>query len=175
MKRRYSVEDFVQLCKYIRNKNPLVSITTDYIVGFPTETKDCFRESLENLAKIKFCYMHIFPYSAREGTYASKLMNIVSDTEKKTRFTATADLISKLQTQYLKQFIGKTVNVLFEKSNETNIQKGHSEYFFMVKLKTHRNLTNQLMKVKITSLKHNQLFGTLIQRDVFTFFHPLEK
>ena len=114
MRRKYSIQEFIDLCNYIRNKNPLASITTDYIVGFPTETERHFNESIQNLEKIKFCYMHIFPYSKREGTAASKLVNLVSDTQKKKRYETIHALMKKTQIQYLKSFTNKVVNVKFK-------------------------------------------------------------
>ena len=70
-------------------------------------------------------------------------------------------LNEKNMNKYQKQFIGKTVHVLFEKTNDPNIQSGHSEYFFKVFVKTKKNLTNKLLKVKITNLQKNHLFGII--------------
>jgi threonylcarbamoyladenosine tRNA methylthiotransferase MtaB len=86
MNRRYTVESFTKLCQYIRSKNSLFSITTDYIVGYPTETNPRFNNSLNNLQKISFSDMHIFPYSHRNGTVASKIKSVVADAEKTKRF-----------------------------------------------------------------------------------------
>lgn len=162
MNRAYAVSDFMKLCQYARSKNPLISLTTDYIVGFPTETVTFFNISLKNLKKIKFCNMHIFPFSNRKNTKASTLNNSVSDTEKHRRFKMINILNKKMQLNYLKQFVGKKVKVLFEKSNESNIQVGHSEYFFKVKIKSNKFLTGQLLKVKIKTLNNSQLFGEII-------------
>lgn len=162
MRRKYTIKDFKKMCTYARNKNPLISITTDYIAGFPTETKKYFDESMENLKKIKFASMHIFPYSKRPNTYASSLNNLVSDNEKKERFDKVQKLKNNMQKQYLRHFINKKIKVLFEKSNEKNIQIGHSEYFFSVKVKTNKALTNRLLNVKIIDIKNNQTLGELI-------------
>lgn len=162
MRRKYSLKEFINLCKYIRIKNKFVSITTDYIVGFPTETSDQFIDSLKNLNILKFSDMHLFPFSSRPFTVASKLKNIVSDSEKKMRFMKINKLNIQLQNEYLRQFIGKTVNVLFENSNKENTQSGHSEYFFMVNINTSQNLTNKLLKVLVVSMTDNQLFGRIV-------------
>jgi threonylcarbamoyladenosine tRNA methylthiotransferase MtaB len=162
MKRKYSLKQFIEMCDYIKKKNKQASITTDYIVGFPTETSEQFIDSLKNLKRIKFSDMHIFPFSSRPFTAASKLKNIVSDYERKTRFIAIDKLNKQFQKGYLKQFIGKKVNVLFEHSNKPNIQSGHSEYFFTTNIKTNKTFTNKMLQVKITSLVDNQLFGTTI-------------
>lgn len=161
MNRKYTIKQFNELCKYARKHNPKISLTTDYIVGFPTETESCFKNSLINLKKIKFCDIHIFPYSQRKNTLASKLKNLVSDYAKHKRFHVIQSLNESNKINYLKRFIDQRVNILFEKSNEENIQVGHSEYFFKVKVSTSENLTNKLLKVTIKKIEGNQLFGEL--------------
>jgi threonylcarbamoyladenosine tRNA methylthiotransferase MtaB len=162
MNRIYSVEKFISLCKYIRKQSKYASITTDYIVGFPTETKQDFNISLSNLKKIKFCDMHIFPYSPRKNTPALLMKNIVREKEKTERFNIVKSLNKKLQAEYLKQFINKTVNVLFEKPKTIGIANGHSEYFFSVNVKTKKDLVNQLHNVKITKVINGEVYGILI-------------
>jgi threonylcarbamoyladenosine tRNA methylthiotransferase MtaB len=86
MKRKYSFEEYMILCNYILSKNRLFSITTDYIVGFATETRDLFMDTVHSLKTAPLAHMHIFPYSQRPHTAASLLKNLVSDTEKRIRF-----------------------------------------------------------------------------------------
>ncbi|MDR1234500.1 MAG: tRNA (N(6)-L-threonylcarbamoyladenosine(37)-C(2))-methylthiotransferase MtaB [Mycoplasmataceae bacterium] len=162
MKRKYTITAFIELCRYIRSKNKMVSITTDLIVGFPTESNDCFKESLINLKLINFSDMHIFPFSLRPFTAAAKLKNIVSDQQKTQRFTQMSSLNKMFKNQYLNTFRSQTVKVLFEKSTDINYQSGHSEYFFNVKVKTNKHLTNEFHRVKITRIIDNQAFGVLI-------------
>jgi threonylcarbamoyladenosine tRNA methylthiotransferase MtaB len=160
MNRKYSIEKFISLCKYIKSKNKNASITTDYIVGFPNETIEMFNDSLKNLDKICFSDMHIFPYSDREGTAASKIKHIVSDTEKKKRYFIIKNKCETYKNEYLKSFINKTVSVLFEKS-DTSVQAGHSQYFFKVNVISKKKLQNQLLNVKIIKIKNNELIGIL--------------
>jgi threonylcarbamoyladenosine tRNA methylthiotransferase MtaB len=144
MKRKYSVTEFIEICEYIRKKSGLASITTDLIVGFPTETQDDFNINLDNIKNIKFANMHIFPYSSRPMTQASKLKNIVTDKDKKDRMIQIEELNQCLETDYLKKFIDKEVNVLFEKPKDVGIQTGHSQFHFLVNVTTNKQLVNQL-------------------------------
>jgi threonylcarbamoyladenosine tRNA methylthiotransferase MtaB len=144
MKRKYTINDFIKICNYIRTKSPYASITTDYIVGFPTETDALFNDGISNLQKIKFADMHIFPYSSRPMTSASKLKNIVTDSVKTQRVKQVQILNQQMQNEYLKQFINKETEVLFEHSNDSNVQTGHSQYFFTVNVDTKKQLLNQL-------------------------------
>ncbi|MDR0674865.1 MAG: tRNA (N(6)-L-threonylcarbamoyladenosine(37)-C(2))-methylthiotransferase MtaB [Mycoplasmataceae bacterium] len=162
MKRKYTIKDFFALCNYIRERNKMASITTDCIVGFPTETKDDFKISCKNIKKIQFADIHIFPFSSRPFTQASKLPISINDCEKKRRFIAMDKIKKTFKCKYLKKFIGKTLSVLFEKSKDPKIQIGHSEYFFTVKVKTNKSLVNEFVLVKIIKLENNQLFGELL-------------
>jgi threonylcarbamoyladenosine tRNA methylthiotransferase MtaB len=162
MGRKYTVAQFYTLIKYIRSKSPLCSITTDYIVGFPTETAEEFKDSVKNLEKLSLSNIHIFPYSSHSGTKASLLKNIVSDSEKKKRYMMIDTQNKKNMIAFLNKFIGKTVDVLFEKSSKLGLQYGHSQYFFSVIVRTKKILTNQLLNVKIISIENNEVFGKLI-------------
>jgi threonylcarbamoyladenosine tRNA methylthiotransferase MtaB len=144
MKRKYTIAEFLKICQYIRKKSPLTSITTDLIVGFPTETKEDFNNSIINIKLIEFANMHIFPYSSRPMTQASKLKNIVTDKDKKDRMIQIEELNQYLESNYLKKFINKEVNVLFERPKEPGIQTGHSQFCFTVNVTTKKQLVNQL-------------------------------
>ena len=85
MNRKYDMNKFKEIINKIREVRPDINITTDLIVGFPTETKEDFLESYNNAKEIKFGKIHVFPYSKRDGTVAAKMKSIVTDTEKKER------------------------------------------------------------------------------------------
>jgi threonylcarbamoyladenosine tRNA methylthiotransferase MtaB len=118
MKRKYTVTSFLKLCKYIRSKNKFASITTDCIVGFPSETDNDFKISRQNFNKIQFADIHIFPFSARPFTTANKLPIIINDYEKRQRFMEMKKIRDICQRKYLNKFVGRTVQVLFEKSTD---------------------------------------------------------
>lgn len=161
MNRKYTTNEFYSLVKYIRCKNEKISITTDYIVGFNNETEEYFNDSLKFLDKVKFANMHIFPYSFRKYTAANMIKNPVKQSIKTTRFKIVNKANAKYTNEYLKQFINKSVNVLFEKSKRFNIQTGHSEYFFKVNVNCCKPLNNQILKVKITEIINNNVFGII--------------
>jgi threonylcarbamoyladenosine tRNA methylthiotransferase MtaB len=145
MNRKYTVEEFIKLVEKFRHKSPLCSITTDYIVGFPTETKEQFEDGCANLKILRLANLHIFPYSIRRNTVAAKLKSIVSSTEKTNRSKIIAKLNAELKHEYLMQFIGKKVAVLYEKHNDNGMQTGDTEYFFKVYKKSTENLKNKII------------------------------
>ena len=162
MNRKYTVKQFIELCNYIRLKNPLASITTDYIVGYNNETDEIFKDSIKDLKIINFAYMNIFPYSVRQRTKGSFEKNQVESKTKFARVKKIQTLADACTKKYLDCFINKTVNVWFEHSNSKEVQSGHSEYFFKVYVKTKKNLHNQLLKVLITKNENNKLFGKIV-------------
>lgn len=162
MNRKYTVKQFIELCNYIRLKNPIASITTDYIVGYNNETDEIFKDSIKNLKIINFAYMNIFPYSVRQRTKGSFEKNQVEAKTKFTRVKKIQILADACTKKYLDCFINKTVNVWFEHNNSKEIQSGHSEYFFKVYVKTKKNLHSQLLKVLITKNENNKLFGKIV-------------
>jgi threonylcarbamoyladenosine tRNA methylthiotransferase MtaB len=83
MNRKYQFSDFFKIIKFINQKNPFFSVTTDIIIGFPTETTQTFQESVDNIKKCHFAKMHIFPYSKRPNTISATLKNQVTTTTKK--------------------------------------------------------------------------------------------
>jgi len=111
MNRKYSIKDFYSLCKYIRSKNPLASITTDYIVGYNNETDAIFNNCLKNLKKINFAFMNIFPYSIRKNTKGSFESGQVDQKIKFNRVKKIQDLANKCTKNYLDNFINKKVKV----------------------------------------------------------------
>ena len=162
MNRKYTIKQFIELCEYIRSKNPLASITTDYIVGYNNETDEIFDDCVNNLKIINFAYMNIFPYSVRQKTRGSFEKNQVDAKTKFARVNQIQKLADACTKKYLDCFINKTVNVWFEHSNSKEFQTGHSEYFFKVYVKTKKNLHDQLHKVLITKNENNKLFGKII-------------
>jgi len=143
MHRKYTMADFFNLVNYIRQKNIWCSITTDYIVGFNAETKEDFQISLDNLKKLSFADMHIFPFSIRSKTAAALAKNTINESIKRQRFNIVKNLQEEITDKYLKSFINQTVQVIFENSKIVNIQHGHSQYFFEVYVDTNQNLHNQ--------------------------------
>ncbi|MDR2636312.1 MAG: tRNA (N(6)-L-threonylcarbamoyladenosine(37)-C(2))-methylthiotransferase MtaB [Mycoplasmataceae bacterium] len=161
MNRKYAFDSFKQLCMYIRKKSIDASITTDYIVGFPTETNERFSDGCKNLESLKLSNIHIFPFSSHKNTPASKLKNIVSDTQKSLRFKVIENINKKNRNAYLHSMINKTANVLFEQTKDKQYQNGHSEYFFKVYVKTTKDLSKKQSCVKLQKIFRDGVLGII--------------
>lgn len=127
MNRKYTTADYLQAIKLIRSFDSNASITTDIIVGFPTETKESFMRTAEFISKVGFSDIHIFPYSMREGTVSAKYKDLPPQIVKERKNLLT-ELKKQLINNYLLKNIGKTQNMLAE-SKEGEYFVGYSDYY----------------------------------------------
>ena len=133
MNRHYTAEQFARSVKLIRKYFPLAGITTDVIVGFPDETDEEFSKTLEFVKSVKFSMLHIFQYSHREGTVASKMKDVLPEV-KKSRAKALEDLNKTLERDFIEANKEQVLSVLIEeKKGEYLI--GHSKNFIKCYIK----------------------------------------
>lgn len=132
MNRHYSREEFLSKVNLIRQYFPSSAITTDIIVGYPTETEEDFLDTLDLAKKCKFADIHAFPFSKRAGTRASKLKDLDSQV-KKQRLNELLQEKSRLKDEFLQSFIGKELEFLFEEFADGYYQ-GYSENYIRVYL-----------------------------------------
>lgn len=156
MNRKYNLKEFKSKVNAIRNIRPDISITTDVIVGFPGETEQNFLETYDSCKEINFSKIHVFPYSDREGTVASKMNDKVSTEVKKDRVHRLLELSNQLEEQYCEQFYGKEIDFLIEEyDDKLNAYKGHSSNYLHAYIPSDVNLKNKIVKIKFT--KKNKL------------------
>ena len=161
MNRKYSIEEFEKVVELLRKTYNDVMLTTDIIVGFPGETDEEFDITYNFLEKIKFYKMHVFKYSIRKGTVASKMENQVSNDIKDIRSKALIELSNKNELEYLHSYLNKKEKVLFE-DREGEFIKGHTENYLLVKVKTNKDIENTIKEVKLNSIiDNNSLLGEL--------------
>jgi threonylcarbamoyladenosine tRNA methylthiotransferase MtaB len=162
MKRHYTFNEFLKLKNYIIKKSPYASVSTDYIVGFPSETDSNHAKSLTNLKKLNLANIHLFPFSLKNGTEAQKIKNIVSDKKKKERFVEISKLNDVCTNKYLKKFLNKCVEVIFEDTKNEDYSEGHSQYFFKVKILNKHVNKNEMKHVKIYKIIDKEVFGKIV-------------
>lgn len=113
MNRHYTTVEYLDKVKLIREYFPDAAITTDLICGYPTESEQSFKNTIEFIKKVNFADMHIFVYSPRKGTKASKLTLIPHEVAKERANTA-IKIAEDMKREYLKSHIGSTLEVLVE-------------------------------------------------------------
>ena len=117
MNRRYTKERYLELVKLLREAMPDISLTTDIIVGFPGETEEDFKETLDVVEKARFDSAYTFIYSKRTGTPAAAMENQVPDDVVKERFNRLLKLVGQVSKEQTKRLEGMTLPVLVEEVN----------------------------------------------------------
>ena len=146
MNRHYTREEYIEKVNLIREYFPDAAITTDIIVGFPTETEQDFSDSVDIVEKVKFADIHPFPFSPRSGTVAYQMKDL-SPEIKKQRVNKLLELKNNCKNAFASSMIGKTFNVLFEEDKD-GYATGYTENYLRVYLKAD-NLNGCMKKVKI--------------------------
>ena len=164
MNRRYTTEEFRNICNILRKAYPQVSLTTDIIVGFPGETEEEFNKTFNFLKEINFYKMHIFKYSPRKGTKAASMKEQIGGNIKEDRSQKLIMLSKKKEKKYNESYIGKELEVLFEE-RDREFYKGHTTNYIMVKTKEeNENLENVIKTVKIEKMDDLNLIGKIAKK-----------
>lgn len=158
MNRHYTREEYLEKCKMIYDAFPNASITTDIIVGFPTETEEDFEKSLSIVKEAGFAQIHAFPYSPREGTNAYKKYKELPFSLKKERVDRLLLAGKKSKEEYMQKFIGQTLTIVPE-TYENGYTDGYSENYIRVYLPEKAEKT--LIKVKAIGLYKD---GLLVEK-----------
>jgi len=153
MCRPYTAGDFVARVELANSILDRPAITTDIIVGFPGETDDDFRRTLDLAQRVGFAKMHVFAFSPRKGAVAARMPEKVPSEVKKERSQVLRDLDHKLQSHFRRRFLGQTDQVLIE--NTSGRPSGRAERYFTVHLSfdgsagTEQVHTNDLITVRL--------------------------
>ncbi|MEG0823087.1 MAG: tRNA (N(6)-L-threonylcarbamoyladenosine(37)-C(2))-methylthiotransferase MtaB [Erysipelotrichaceae bacterium] len=159
MNRPYNLQQFKTAVNKIRTEIPNINISSDVIVGFPNESNDDFKDTCNTCKDVGFSFMHVFPYSKRDGTQAASLPNQLDNNIKKERGKLLGNLSLKLYNDYKASFIGKHVSVLVETASN-NQSIGHSSEYLRVIINTELN-KGELYDVLVTDLINQDLIAVM--------------
>lgn len=134
MNRHYTSAEYKELCTKLRNSFDETTITTDIMVGFPTESEEDFVDNVNFAKEIGFEKVHVFPYSPREGTRAAKMEQIEKSIKEK-RSHIMIEETEKIRQNFLESQIGKTVEVLLETRHDEKFTEGYTKNYTPVKVK----------------------------------------
>lgn len=141
MNRPYTIEYFKERVNYIRECVPDISISTDVIAGFVQESDEEFDTTVQNIKDIAFSFLHVFPYSKRDGTKASKMNGELNGKIKKERVNTLLQLSKELRYKDMMRF--NPVQVLVE-DEENGIYNGYTNHYHPIKIKADNALTGRL-------------------------------
>ena len=165
MGRKYTVSEYLELVKKIREKIKNVSITTDIIVGFPGETEEDFLKTIDVVNEVKYDLAYTFIFSPREGTPAAKMKDEISMEEKKERLARLNELINKYALISNEKMKDKTVDVLIiSESDKKDKYMGYTENMKLVNVDCDSEFLGKIIPVKITEAKTWSLDGVVNDR-----------
>lgn len=160
MNRKYDTARFYEAMQLLRRYFPDCGMTCDVIVGFPGETEEHQRQTLEFLKKAQFSDAHIFPYSRRPGTPADKMDGQIDRATKAKRSKQARAVVAETRRKFLESMIGKTLPVLFE-TQEGECWQGHSDNYLEVRADG-ENLRGTVHNVRINAVSDGILVGNVI-------------
>lgn len=157
MNRKYSTKEYEAIVDLIRSCMPDASITTDIMVAFPGESQEEFIESMEFVKKIGFARLHVFPYSSRPGTAASKMKGHLPSAVKKKRASLMGQLAASLEEDFAREMVGRECMLLVEDG-----QCGYTKNYLKVNIEKGDFAKGDIVKVKIKSSNGNESLGIII-------------
>lgn len=162
MNRKYTREDYLAKVKLLREYIPDIAITTDIMVGFPTETHEDFLDTLDLVKQVRFAGSFTFIYSKRKGTPAEKMDGQIDEKTSKERIMQLIDTQNAINREYSAEYLNKTVTILcegYDKKKEMYL--GRDTYNRMVYFNGTSEHIGKFINVKITKTGGISLIGTL--------------
>lgn len=165
MNRHYTKEEYIAKIEKAKAAIPGLSLSTDIIVGFPTETNEDFKETLDVLRRVEFDNIFSFIYSRREGTPAAKLDFVLSEEEIHKNFDELLSVQNEISKRKNDAYVGRIEEVLVDGASKTdeNVLSGRCDSSKIVNFKGDPSLVGKYVKVKITESHTWSLNGELVE------------
>jgi tRNA-2-methylthio-N6-dimethylallyladenosine synthase len=166
MRRGYTRETYQAIIVQLRKTRPNISISTDFIVGFPGETEEDFAQTMEIIRSVNFDFSFSFIYSPRPNTTAAKLEDNVPLIEKKQRLMILQNQLAIQARQYNKTMVGTTQKILVDccSKKDSHQLSGRTENNRIVHFVSAKNIFGEIIDVKITEALTNSLRGEIVVR-----------
>jgi len=158
MKRKYSADEYALSIERLRKAAPDISITTDIIAGFPGETDKNHIQTLTFLKNLQLASLHVFPYSAKEGTPAAKMKQVDGNIKKK-RAAELVLLGKEMQASHQAGFLGQTAAVLVEERNAAGLYEGKTSNYLTVVFDASYDCINKIVNVELEAQSEGFIFG----------------
>ena len=163
MNRRHTKDEYLRVVEKLKEANPEIGMSSDFIVGFPGETDKDFMDTLDVVNRVKYIQAFSFKYSRRPGTPASVMDNQIEEKVKKERLQVLQDLLFDYQLKFNQQCVGKVMPVLFEGDGRHEGQlTGRTPYMQNLYAKADKSLLNKIVQVRVKRASTNSLNGEVI-------------
>ena len=162
MKRLYTTAEYLQFIEYAVKRVPDILIGTDIMIGFPDESDMAFQASCDLLRNSPLAYAHVFTFSERGGTAATKLKNKISPAIKKARSAELHRISEKKKHRFYARFLGRQLRVLTEEQNEHGHWVGFSDNYIKVAIQSENLSPNSLATVRLASVSGETVVGEMV-------------
>jgi tRNA-2-methylthio-N6-dimethylallyladenosine synthase len=168
MRRGHKRADYMERIDRIKNSSRRLALTSDIIVGFPGETEEDFRQTLELVEQCGYDGLYLFKYSKRPGTPAANLPDDVPEKEKTARFLELEKAQRRAQQEVYRAYVGRKLSVLAERQSSRSSADlvGHSTCHKVVNFPGASSLEGEIVDVLITEAKTNSLYGRMVNRPI---------
>lgn len=162
MNRGHTSAFYRTIINSLRDVRPDIAFSSDFIVGFPGETKEDFAETLRLINDVDFAQAYSFSYSIRPGTPAGSMESQIPLSEKEERLQILQHLLREQQQRFNRLWVSKTLPILFDRPGRYEDQYiGRSPYLHAVHVKSQKNLLGKILPVTIQQVFPNSLEGSL--------------
>ena len=165
MNRNYTIEKYLENIDYAKKKIPNLALSTDIIIGFPTETDKDIDKLIDLLKEVRYDNVFTFIYSKRKGTPAANYDGQIPENIKSKRFQKVLEISNSIVIEENKKYQDKIVKVLVEgeSKNDKNVLTGKTETFKTVNFPASKDLVGSIVDVKITEARKFTLFGEVVK------------
>jgi threonylcarbamoyladenosine tRNA methylthiotransferase MtaB len=160
MNRKYTREDIFEITDNLKKYFKNVAFTCDIIVGFPGETDEEFKNTIEGVQKIGFYEVHTFKYSKRKWTRAASMEGQVDGNIAIARSKTLIKLAETLKKEYMSSYIGKKMDVLFELYQDGFLY-GYTKNYIKVKVEGDKKLWGLVEEVELDSIEEELMLGNI--------------
>lgn len=165
MNRKYTKEDYLEKIRKVKEKIPNISLSTDIIVGFPTETNEDFQDTIDVLKQVEYDNIFSFIYSKREGTPAAKLDFVLSEEEIHNNFNRLLEVQNEISKRKNDEYVGRIEKVLVDgvsKTDESTLS-GRCDSSKIINFKGSSDLIGKYVNVRVTQAHTWSLNGELVE------------
>ena len=163
MNRKYTKKSYLQIIDRLRNKCSDIALSSDFIVGYPDETRRDFQDTLDLVKEVNFAQAYSFKYSSRLGTKSARSnLNNISNEEKNDRLQELQELLNSQQKKFNTNFVSKKVEVLVKgKGKKINQYRGTTKWMQVVNFELSKE-AKSIENVKIIKASNNSLLGEVL-------------
>ena len=162
MNRKYDANFYRKIIEKLKSVNPQIEISSDFIIGYPGETEDDFKKTLDLVNEIKFTQSYSFIYSARPGTKSAFEEDKTSLSKKKERLSILQGKLRDIQFEFNKSFCGRNIDVLVENQSISNPEFffGRTPFMQSVYIKSQKINQGEVINVNISTCNHKNLYAS---------------